>query len=51
MSVVNINNVIIPVHWNDRFYEADCGECGVTEMGRTTDEIRQAIIDHVCVTA
>jgi hypothetical protein len=50
MTVININNVIIPLHWDDRYYIADCSECGVELAERTTDEMRKAIIDHCCVT-
>jgi hypothetical protein len=48
MTVVDVNNVIIPLHWNDQYYIADCSECGTELATRTTDEMRQAIIDHVC---
>ena len=49
MTTININNVIIPLHWNDRYYEATC-PCGKDIWTKTTDEMRQAIIDHVCDT-
>jgi hypothetical protein len=48
MTVVNVNNVIIPLHWDDRYYIADCAECGDELATRTTDEMRQAILDHAC---
>lgn len=48
MTTININNVIIPLHWNDRYYEADCGGCNVTLMERTTDEMYNAILNHSC---
>ena len=49
MQSVTINNVTIPLHWDDRYYLADCSECGVELAERTTAEMRQAILDHVCV--
>lgn len=48
MTTININNVIIPLHWNDRFYEATCA-CGEDIWTRTTDEMIDAINAHTCV--
>ncbi len=31
------NNVMVPIHWNDRAYEADCAECGKTVFGKTKE--------------
>jgi hypothetical protein len=50
MTTITINNVTIPLHWNDRFYEATCGECGEDIWTRTTNEMIDAINDHCCVT-
>lgn len=50
MSSVTINNVTIPLHWDDRYYIADCSECGTELATRTTDEMKQAIIEHSCTT-
>lgn len=49
MQSVTINNVTIPLHWDDRYYLADCGECGVELATRTTAEMAIEIQNHVCV--
>lgn len=49
MAVVTLDNkVMIPVHWNDRAYEAECAECGRVVYGTTTALIREEIQQHAC---
>lgn len=50
MSILTLDNkVVIPIHWNDRYYEApECAECGITLMERTTAELKKAIQEHAC---
>ena len=50
MSVVKLDNgVIIPLHWDDRYYIADCSECGTELATRTTAEMKSEIETHACV--
>lgn len=43
------NGVVIPVHWNDRYYESpECAECGREEWGRTLAEVKENIQQHAC---
>ena len=50
MSVVKLTNeVVIPLHWDDRNYIADCAECGVEVSAPTTNEIKLQIEQHACV--
>lgn len=50
MSILKLDNgVVIPIHWNDRYYESpECAECGITLMERTTAELKQSIQEHNC---
>ena len=48
MESVTINNVTIPLHWDDRYYLADCGGCGEELFARTTAEMAEKITAHQC---
>jgi len=49
MSIVTLTNgVVIPLHWNDRYYIADCVECGTELATRTTAEMKTEIENHAC---
>lgn len=49
MSVLKLDNgVIIPLHWDDRYYIADCSECGTELATRTTAEMKTEIENHIC---
>jgi hypothetical protein len=48
MIVTLDNNVKVPVHWNDRAYEADCAECGRVVYGTTSFIIKEKIQQHAC---
>ena len=50
MTIVSLTNgVIVPLHWNDRFYEApECVECGEEIWTKTVAEMVEAIEDHAC---
>lgn len=51
MMVTLDNGVIIPLHWNDRFYESpECVECGQEIWTRTILEMKEALEAHACVT-
>ena len=50
MTSVQINNITIPLHFDDRYYLADCSECGVELATRTTAEMVDEIQNHICVT-
>jgi hypothetical protein len=49
MSVVTLENgVVVPIHWNDFDYQAECGECGQDVYGKTPDLIKEQIEQHAC---
>ena len=48
MTSVQINNITIPLHFDDRYYIADCCECDTEFATRTVDEMREAILAHAC---
>jgi len=49
MTVLKLDNgVIVPLHWNDRYYIADCVECGTELATRTTAEMKTEIQNHIC---
>lgn len=37
---------MIPLHWNDRFYEGDCPECGTEIWEKTPTLWHSALIEH-----
>jgi hypothetical protein len=43
------NQKIVPLHWDDRFYIADCPECGDEVFARTSKEIKEILDDHCVV--
>lgn len=43
------NQKIVPLHWDDRFYIADCPECGDEVSARTSKEIKEILDDHCVV--
>jgi hypothetical protein len=51
MTVVSLaNGVIIPLHWNDQYYESpECAECGQEIWTKTIDEMVDALENHACV--
>jgi hypothetical protein len=46
MIVSLTNGTIVPMHWNDRFYEADCPECGEEVWASTNSEMRDVLDIH-----
>jgi hypothetical protein len=37
---------IVPLHWDDRFYIADCPECGEEVYASTASEIAEILEIH-----
>lgn len=45
------NGVMVPLHWNDRFYESpECVECGQEIWTKTVQEMVEALEQHACST-
>jgi hypothetical protein len=47
MSVIKVNEVLVPAHWNDQGYEAECSKCGFEEVAKTLDELATKIENHI----
>lgn len=37
---------IVPLHWNDRFYEATCPECGEDVWASTKNDLAEILDIH-----
>ncbi len=46
MLVTLTNGKYVPLHWNDRFYEATCPECGEEVSAMTKDDIAEILEIH-----
>lgn len=46
MTVTLTTGKIVPLHWNDRFYEATCPECGEEVWGETKTDIADILEIH-----
>jgi hypothetical protein len=47
MSIITLTNgQYVPTHWNDRFYEATCPECGEEVWGSTQAELAESLEIH-----
>lgn len=44
--IVLTNGKYVPLHWNDRFYEATCPECGEDVWAKTQTEIAESLEIH-----
>lgn len=40
------NGNLVPLHWNDRFYEGTCPECGEEVWARTVSDIEEMLEIH-----
>lgn len=40
------NGTLVPLHWNDRFYEATCPECGEEVFARQILDIEEILEIH-----
>ena len=47
MSLVSTTSgTLVPIHWNDRFYEATCPECGEDVYADNQSEMSEALDRH-----
>jgi hypothetical protein len=40
------NGNLVPLHWDDRFYIADCPECGEEVWAKTQNDIAEILEIH-----
>lgn len=40
------NGNLVPLHWNDQFYEANCPECGEEVWAKTQTDIAEILEIH-----
>lgn len=40
------NGSLVPLHWNDRFYEGNCPECGEEVFASTILDIEEMLEIH-----
>lgn len=46
MTITLGNGMIVPLHWNDRFYEGDCPVCKAEIWEKTPTDWHSALIQH-----
>ncbi len=46
MLVTLTNGKYVPLHWNDRFYEATCPECGDEVYAKTANDVIDILEIH-----
>jgi hypothetical protein len=46
MIVRLTNGTVVSLHWNDRYYEATCSECGEDVFAKTTIDIAELLDIH-----